>query len=345
MDNGKSLVSGIIIFLNEERFIREAIESVFAQTYDNWELLLVDDGSTDGSTQIALQYAEQYPEKVRYLEHPGHQNRGMSASRNLGITHAKGEYIAFLDADDVWLPHTLEQQAEKLDSNPEADMVYGSAQYWYGWTGNPEDSRRDFRDYVEERGVAPNTLIEPPKLLSVFLRDGEALPCTCSVMVRREVVKSVGGFEEDFRGQYEEQAFYAKVGLYAPVFVASECWSRYRQHPDSSYHIAQKTGQHLVARRFFLRWLAEYLCEQGVKDTGIWKLLPEAQFQTHRQQLRTRNQQLRKLEGALEKERREVQRLKARNRQLALQAQSMQNSRTWRLLQRVGYLRAKVVGR
>src|ERR687889_2435319 len=95
--SSKPLVSSIIIFLNRERFIQEAIESVFAQTYDNWELLLVDDGSTDGSTQIALRYAERYPEKVRYLEHPGHQNSGMSASRNLGIRYAKGEYIAFLD--------------------------------------------------------------------------------------------------------------------------------------------------------------------------------------------------------------------------------------------------------
>src|SRR5918994_2063107 len=103
--SGKSLVSCIVIFLDEERFIEEAIKSVFAQTYENWELLLVDDGSTDGSTQIALRYAERHPGKVRYLEHPGHQNRGMSASRNLGISQAKGEYVALLDADDVWLPH------------------------------------------------------------------------------------------------------------------------------------------------------------------------------------------------------------------------------------------------
>src|SRR5205809_3316024 len=76
------LVSGTIIFLNAERFIDEAIQSVLAQTYENWELLLVDDGSTDGSTAIARSYAERYPAKIRYLEHPGHKNHGMSASRN-----------------------------------------------------------------------------------------------------------------------------------------------------------------------------------------------------------------------------------------------------------------------
>src|SRR5215467_1200932 len=120
--SNKPLVSVIMIFLDAEKFIQEAIESVFAQTYANWELLLVDDGSTDASSEMALRYAEQYPTKVRYLEHEGHQNRGMSASRNRGINNARGEYIAFLDADDVWLPLKLEQQTAILESQPEAAM-------------------------------------------------------------------------------------------------------------------------------------------------------------------------------------------------------------------------------
>ena len=72
-------VSSIISFLNEERFLQEAIESVFDQSFGDWELLLVDDGSIDGSTGIARRYAEMNPEKVRYLEHEGHRNRGTSA--------------------------------------------------------------------------------------------------------------------------------------------------------------------------------------------------------------------------------------------------------------------------
>jgi glycosyltransferase involved in cell wall biosynthesis len=90
------LVSAIVIFLNGETYLKEAIESILAQTYGHWELLLVDDGSTDHSMAIAQQYAQQNPGKVRYLEHEGHQNRGMSATRNLGIANSKGEFIAFL---------------------------------------------------------------------------------------------------------------------------------------------------------------------------------------------------------------------------------------------------------
>ena len=153
------LVSAIVIFLNEEKFLQEAIESVFGQTYDNWELLLVDDGSTDASTEVALQYAKQFSKKVRYLEHHAHQNRGMSAARNLGIRNAKGEYIAFLDADDVWMPHILEEQVTILESHPAAAMVYGPVQWWYSWTRNPEDMRRD---HLRTLNVPPNTLVKPP---------------------------------------------------------------------------------------------------------------------------------------------------------------------------------------
>ena len=88
--SSKTIVSVIIPFLNAEKFIREAIESVLRQSYDNWELLLIDDGSTDGSTEVALMYTERHPGKVRYFEHKDHQNRGTCASRNLGIRHASG---------------------------------------------------------------------------------------------------------------------------------------------------------------------------------------------------------------------------------------------------------------
>ena len=78
-------VSVICIFYNAERFFREAIDSVLEQEFDDFEFLLVDDGSTDGSTAIALEYVAQHPDRVRYLEHEGHANRGMSATRNLGL--------------------------------------------------------------------------------------------------------------------------------------------------------------------------------------------------------------------------------------------------------------------
>ena len=272
----KPLVSAIIIFFNAEKFFKEAIESVFAQTYKNWELLLVDDGSTDCSTEIALRYSEQYPEKVRYLEHEGHQNRGMSAARNLGIRNAKGYYVALLDADDIWLPQKLEKQVAILEEQPEAAMVYSSARVWYSWTGNPEDAQRDW-----ERGLGgfpPNTLVQPPTLLTIFLRPKAHTPAPCSVLMRRGLIEDVGGFEESFRNVYEDQVFFAKVCLKAPVFLQGGSWDRYRQHPESACSVAEKEGQYHrnkphSARRTYLIWLEKYFLDLGVKDAELWKAL------------------------------------------------------------------------
>ncbi len=269
------LVSVITIFLNCEKFIEEAIESVFAQTYENWELLLVDDGSTDGSTDHALRYAQQYPQKVRYLEHPKHQNRGMSATRNLGINNAKGEYIALLDADDVFLPQKLEKQVAILEAQPRAAMVYGSTQYWYSWTGNAKDSERDFFGRL---GVNVDTLLHPPTLLTLFLKDPGILPCTCGLLARRQIVEGIGGFQENFRGMYEDQVFLANMCLKSPVLVESGCWDKYRQHPDSNSHIAISAGEYHPrkanpAKHIFLNWLANYISEQGIKDAELWQAL------------------------------------------------------------------------
>ncbi len=271
--SGGPLVSVITIFLNAEAFIQEAIESVFAQTCTDWELVLVDDGSTDRSSAIALDYAHRHPAKVRYADHARHQNRGMSASRNLGIASARGELIALLDADDVWLPPKLERQAAILRAHPEAAMVYGATEYWHSWTGNPDDR---LRDDVPDLGVQTNTLLRPPALLKLASPLGEAItPCPSDLMFRREVAERIGGFEESFRGIYEDRAFLAKVYLNEPVFVAGECWDRYRVHPDSCVSVLQ-AGQHRAARLFFLNWLEAYLSDQGVDDPEIWKALDRA---------------------------------------------------------------------
>ncbi|OGO25059.1 MAG: glycosyl transferase family 2 [Chloroflexi bacterium RBG_16_52_11] len=269
--NRRPLVSVIIIFLDAEKFIQEAIDSVSFQTYANWELLLVDDGSKDRSTECARSYTQQHPDQVRFLEHEGHQNRGMSASRNLGVEHAAGEYIAFLDADDTWFPYTLQEQVAILEAHPEAEMVYGPLQWWFSWTQNPED---DQRDYVERLGVPSNVLIKPPRLFTLFLRDKAAVPS--GYMIRKEAVVRFGGFEEAFQGEYEDQVLCAKVCLNVPVYASNRCWYRYRQHPESSVMIGQVTGQTYSARLRFLTWLVQYLREQRINDLGVrWALLLE----------------------------------------------------------------------
>ena len=267
------LVSVVMIFLDTERFIEEAIASVFAQSYPNWELLLIDDGSTDASTAIAKAHAARHPERVRYFEHPGHINRGMSTSRNLGISHGRGSYVALIDSDDVWLPGKLEHQVALLEAHPAAGMICGASHYWYGWTGRRADAARD---QIVPVGAPPETLFPPPTLLMLLypLARGAA-PCLCSLLVRRDVIEAVNGFEESFRGMYEDQVFLTKLYLETPVFVSSECWDRYRQH-DASCVARVTSAQYDGVREHYLSWLGQYLRERGREDSDVWSALDSA---------------------------------------------------------------------
>src|SRR5260370_33529893 len=103
----RPLVSAIIIFYNPpEEFFREAIASVFAQTYDHWELLLVDDGSTNGASEIAQASARRQPDKVRYLHPEGRANKGTAAAWTVGIANSRATWVARIDAHDTWRPRT-----------------------------------------------------------------------------------------------------------------------------------------------------------------------------------------------------------------------------------------------
>jgi glycosyltransferase involved in cell wall biosynthesis len=271
----KPKVTVIIIFLNAEEFFEDAIKSVLLQTFTGWELLLVDDGSTDKSTRIARKYEDQYPIKIRYLEHKKHRNLGMSASRNLGIRKAKAEYIAFLDADDLWLPEKLERQVQILENQSEAVMVYGSALTWYSWTGNPDDVHRDRNRAL---GVEPDRLIMPPTLVKLFLEGTAETPGTCSALIRREAIKKIRGFDETFKGMYEDQVFFYKLCLKFPVFIESGCWDRYRQHPKSACQLATLRGEFISgglnsSHLNFLKWFKNYLIQQGIHDTEVWQAL------------------------------------------------------------------------
>jgi glycosyltransferase involved in cell wall biosynthesis len=254
-------VSVIVIFRNPGAFLTEAIESVLSQTYTAWELLLVDDGSTDESVEIAHSFVASRPHQIRYLQHPGGGNLGMSRSRNLGLEHARGDLIGFLDADDVLSPTAIEEQERILSDHPEACMVFGPVERWWSWNGAGSGSRRDV---VHRPYARYDTILRPPELLRSMLRLKFAVPL--GVLIRRSDMLRVGGYEDEFRGLFEDQVFFAKVGLHAPVFLSGHCWYRYRQHPRSA--TASSPGRR-EAREKFLEWLEGYLPEVGCDDAVI----------------------------------------------------------------------------
>jgi glycosyltransferase involved in cell wall biosynthesis/SAM-dependent methyltransferase len=260
----RPLVSVITIFHDEERFLAEAIESVLAQTYDRWELLLCDDGSSDGSPGIARRFAAEHPDRIVYLEHAGHANRGMSATRNLGLERARGELVAFLDGDDVWVPEKLARQVELIRQHPEAAGVYGRLHVWHAWTRRPEDLALD---YAQPLGGPPDTLVPPPDLLVRFLRDDVHTPS--GVLFRRDVLDAVGGYEESFRGMHEDGIVLAKICLRWPMYASGEVWYKYRQHPDSCCNTEIAAGRDRAALRAYLEWIDGYLAGAGHAGTEV----------------------------------------------------------------------------
>jgi glycosyltransferase involved in cell wall biosynthesis len=117
----RELVSIIIPALNAERFISKAMESVRSQTYTHWEIIAINDGGTDKTPQLAAEFRSRVPQNVQLLHHV--QTQGLSAARNTGMKAARGGYIAFLDADDFWLPDHLESLCSIFESG-KADLAY-----------------------------------------------------------------------------------------------------------------------------------------------------------------------------------------------------------------------------
>ena len=111
------VVSAIIPTYNFGRFLGEAIQSVLDQTFTDFELIVVDDGSTDDTREVVGSFNDS---RIRYIYQ---ENRGLPAARNTGIKASRGEYIAFLDSDDIWLTQNLELKVKSLDSHPDAGLV------------------------------------------------------------------------------------------------------------------------------------------------------------------------------------------------------------------------------
>lgn len=273
--NDRSEVAGMVsvimpFFNTRESFLLEAVESVTQQRYENWELILIDDGSDAPISNVVKRQVHENPEKLMYLEHDQHRNLGISASRNLGLSVARGEFIAFLDADDVWSERQLEEQVEILRMQPTAGMVFGNTLYWSSWPGSTQESRHD-RQY--DLILRTPQLIRPPNMLKFYLQGRAITPCMTSVIVRRSAIQSNEGFEDSFTGHYEDQVFLAKIWAKNAVYVVDHCWGKYRQHSESITADGDDSTVAIHWRFKYLQWMSQYLVENGLKGTPVWQAL------------------------------------------------------------------------
>lgn len=262
------LISIIIPFYNTEDFLREAVESVLNQTVKDWELVLVDDGSTDKSLEIAEEFKEKHPNKIVLLSHNDNENKGANAARNLGFADSKGKFITFLDADDVFYPDTLERELKVFNENSEADAVCGTMKCWFSWS---DEARKWEKDFKVELVLGTEKLYQPPDLLIDNLKADGSKPGINCVMVKSEFAKTVGLFEEDYRHTWEDQVIWAKLTLNGSIYVMDAVLAKYRQHPASTSSTKKQNGQDILSKKIFLDWLEAYLQTQMVEDENVWK--------------------------------------------------------------------------
>ena len=168
------LISVIIPVYNGERTIRETIESVFNQTFTNLELIVVNDGSQDATLEIVNSIQDP---RLKVFSYP---NARQAASRNRGFSHSTGEFIAFLDADDLWTPNKLESQLKALEDNPQAAVAYS-------WSHCIDEKGKFLR---EASHSTTNGDVYAKLLLCNFLDNGS------NPLIRRQALIEVGGFDE-----------------------------------------------------------------------------------------------------------------------------------------------------
>jgi glycosyltransferase involved in cell wall biosynthesis len=247
-----------MIFLDPGPYLDDAVRSVLEQTEPDLELVLVDDGSSDGSHEVARRWAAADP-RVVLLTHPGRVNRGTGASRTLGVAHARGRWVTFLDGDDVWLPDHLRAQLACAARHPQAGIVVSPATIWVSWRG---EDHPDVHDHVRDLPYPADTLMAPGSLLTSATFAGAPVP-TCGLMFLRSLVPSDGLCDPAFRGLFEDQTILARLTVGSPAVHLAQSTSRYRQHLGSVVHRAPGRGGRDPATLRYLDWLERFLLTHG----------------------------------------------------------------------------------
>ena len=244
--------SVIIPLYNKAPYIRKALESVFAQTYTDFELIIVDDGSTDDSAAIAeecLHTSHLSPLAFRLITQ---ENSGVSAARNNGVAASKGEYVAFLDADDWWEPTFLEKMAQLIEDYPEAGLYASNYMYY-----KPGKTR------VAVKNIQTGYFNYPKEYYEKF-----AMPITSiTAVIPRKIYNEMGGFPTNIH-LGEDFLLWAKIAIQYPVVFLNIPLAWYNNDIPATL----RATRNLHAPEYHMLFHLDLL---GIKqiEVGEWKLL------------------------------------------------------------------------
>ena len=245
------LVSVILPAHNAALFVAEAIESVLAQTYENLEFLVVDDGSDDGTENIVSGY-----KTVHYIRQ---QNSGAGSARNRGIRAAKGDFISFIDADDLWLPQNIELQVDYLRRSEYAWCYCDSYFSWF-------DSGKIIGKLSSTQGVYQNDILLP------YISGKFSIPLP-STLIRREVFEDVGYFDESLKTM-EHTDLWARIALKYPIGYIDQPLVQIRKRLDS----LKRTTDPLVTGRNRRQMIEKLIAKAPDRLQGMEKGLLTISF-------------------------------------------------------------------
>ena len=208
-------VDVIIPAYNAAKYLPAAIESVIAQTFEDWRILLVDDGSTDNTAEIVAPFVERLGDKLKDIRQA---NRGVSAARNCAFRHSSAEFLAFLDADDIWLPCRLSESLKCFENQPQVGLAYGFLSR-ITQNGQIVDTFAD-RQQNGEGFIAPY----------IYMRRVD-MPCS-TVMLRKKCIDEVGGFDEALVAA-EDRDLWLRIAFRYQVALAPKVVAHYRISPES----------------------------------------------------------------------------------------------------------------
>jgi len=224
-------VSVIIPTYNRVHLVSQAVQSVLDQTYQDLEIIVVDDGSTDNTEEVVRSFKDS---RICYIRHK--ENRGGSAARNTGIKAARGEFIAFLDSDDEWLPSKLSKQMTIFQAAPEELGVVYCGVY--------------FVDYQSDRIIETIVPDYRGNILKVILNRGSGPSLPASV-VKKECFEKVGLFDEIFPS-YQDADLWARISQFYQFDFVKECLLKvWRNHEQiSTNEIARLKGRELFLSKY-----------------------------------------------------------------------------------------------
>lgn len=251
--NGDELISVIIPTYNSKDFLPEAVASVLNQTYKNWELIIIDDGSTDG-TEGSIKKIVNKADKINYFHKI---NGGQASARNYGISKSKGELIAFLDADDVWEKNKLEIQISTL-KKIDADIIFTGSlafgNYNGSYIGLPEN----------QRGIQSGETMFKELWYNCGITNS-------SVLIKKNSLVQLGGLDEsqELRGSEDYEYWLRMAKKNMTFFGIDQALVRYRIHPlsTSSNHYRMTLGKLLIYNRYDIDWVKDVYLVERIRKT------------------------------------------------------------------------------